>query len=215
MRIIMRTLTALPARLFATLFALFGATILTAALAQDAAPAAGQSDTDANAIDTSITTQSPSHFKRGSKAHGPKKSVIANSAGHSSDHHYRNLLRANGAGVVRNSIAQPVRPMGADLKGTQLKSSQLAGLDGKFKDTSSVGNGGKETIGTATHRQGFVPLRAGGVTPHDPRVNTAMNPSIINGRDLVRPGSGASAIGGAAKNNSGIITGTGFRPGNP
>lgn len=215
MRTIMRTLTALPARLFATLFVLFGATILSAAFAQDAAPAASQSDADANPIDTSITTQSPSHFKRGSKAHGSKKSVIAKSSGHSGDRHYRNLLGPNAAGVVRNSIAQPVRAMGADLKGTQLKSSPLAGLDGKFRDTSSVGNGGKETVGTATHRQGFVPLRAGGVTPHDPRVNTAMNPSIINGRDLVRPGSGASAIGGAAKNNSGIITGTGFRPENP
>jgi len=205
---------AVLARLFATLFVLFGATILSAALAQDAAPAASQSDADANPIDTSITTQPPSHFKRGSKGHGSKKSVVANSLGHSGGHH-RNLLRAKGVGVVRNSIGQPVRPAGADLKGTQLKGSEPAGLEGTFKNASPVENGGKETIGTASHRQGFIPLRAGGVTPRDPRLNTAMNPSTINGRDMVHPGSGASAIGGAVKNNSGAITGTGFRPGNP
>jgi hypothetical protein len=209
----MRAPTSLLVRLFATLFVLFGATILSAALAQDAAPAASQSDADANPIDTSITTQPPSHFKRGSKGHASKKSVVANSLGHSGGHH-RNLLRANGVGVVRDSIGQ-VRPTVADLHGTQLRSSEPAGLNGTFRDTGSVKNGGKNTTGTAIHRQGFVPLRVGGVTPHDPRLNAAMNPSIINGRDMVRAGIRASAIGGPAKNNSGTITGTGFRPSNP
>ena len=211
----MRAPVSLQAKFFATLFVALGITVLNGALAQDAAPAVSQSDADANPIDASIAPQSPSHFKRGSKSHTSKKSVIANSSGHAADHHHRSLLRANGEGVLRNSIGQPVRPTGADIKGTQLKNSEPTGLDGTFKDTSSVGNDGKETIRTATHRQGFVPLRAGGVTPRDPRLNTAMNPSIINGRDMVRPGSGASAIGGAAKNNSGVITGTGFRPSNP
>jgi hypothetical protein len=104
----MRAPTSLLVRLFATLFVLFGATILSAALAQDAAPAASQSDADANPIDTSITTQPPSHFKRGSKGHASKKSVVANSLGHSGGHH-RNLLRANGR---RQKFDRATRPAG-------------------------------------------------------------------------------------------------------
>ncbi len=199
--------TPFLASVFATAFAILGPPALTTALAQDPAPAPRQSDAGANPIDTSITTQSPSHFKRGPKTRGSKKSVIVNSAGHSSDHRQRNLLRANGVGAVRNSIGQPVRPTLAILQGTQPKSSGQAG---------PAGNGGKNAIENAPRQQGFVPLKVGGVTSHhDPRLRSALNPSIINGRDMTRAEKGASAIGGAAKSNSGVISGTGIRPHNP
>ena len=46
-------------------------------------------------------------------------------------------------------------------------------------------------------------------------LNTAMNHSIIGGRDMIRPGLGAGAIGGPAKNVAGVIGGNSFRPRHP
>lgn len=158
-------------------------------------------------IDTRITVLGKPRFGR-SKAHGWKKSKIALPSGNSRDH--RTLMRGTKVGVVRNAIGQPIHQTSTDIKGTDVNASERAGVDGAQKNGSPPGNGGTEAGGIDSHRQGSVPLRAGGVTPHDPRINTAINHSIIDGRDMVRPGLGASTIGGAAKNNSGVINGTNF-----
>jgi hypothetical protein len=42
-----------------------------------------------------------------------------------------------------------------------------------------------------------------------------MNHSVISGRDMIRPGLGAGAIGGPAKNVAGVISGNSFRPRHP
>ena len=124
-------------------------------------------------------------------------------------------MRGSKVGVVRNAIGQPVHPTSNNIKATEVKASERTAIDGALKNTSSSGNGGTEAVGIDAHRQGFVPLRAGWAAPRDPRVNTAMNHSIISGRDMVRPGLGASAIGGPAKNVAGVINGSSFRPRHP
>lgn len=164
-----------------------------------------------NPIDTNMSVQGSFNSRRVLNTHNWKKREMTRRSGIPAEHR-RTLARANKDGVVRNAIGEPVHQTGANVKGTDVKASERAGVDGTPKNINLVGNGGAEAVGTDFHRQGFVPLRASGATPHDSPINTAMNHSIINGRDMVRPGSGTSRIGGAAKNNSGVISGTSFQP---
>ncbi len=203
----------LLASFFPVYLLLFGAVAVDSASAEDSAPVANHTDAEANPIDASITMQRPSHFRRGLKGHDWKKSKITRPSGNSRDGRRAWTHAKNG--VVRNAIGLPVHPTSTDIKGTDVKASERAGVDGAPKSGSPAGNGGTEAGGIDTHRQGFVPLRAGGVTPHDPRTNTVMNHSIISGRDIVRPGLGAGAIGGPAKNVAGVISGNSFRPRHP
>jgi len=198
---------------FAAALVVVGAAAVIPASAEDPGAGTDHTNADPTPIDTSITTQRPSHFRRGLKAHDSKKSTIARPSGNSGDR--RTLMRGSKVGVVRNAIGQSAHQTSTDIKGTNVKASERAGADGVPKTGSPAGNGGTEAGGIESHRQGFVPLRAGGVTSHDPRINMAMNHSSINGRDMVRPGSGAGVIGGPAKNVAGVISGTSFRPRHP
>jgi hypothetical protein len=203
--------TCVFAKFLATYLILFGAAAMNAGSAQDAAPVAHQSDAEANPIDTRITTQPPSHSKHGVRARAVKKSAIARSSGNSNTRR-QVATHAAAVGVVRNAIGQPVQHTLANVKPVDVKASEPTGANGTAKNSSAAGNSGIETVGAAdSHRQALVPLRAGGVTQHAPQTNTAMNHSIINGRDMVRPGMIAGAIGGPAKSHSGGISGTDFR----
>ncbi len=203
---------SLLARFVASHLVLFGAA-MGAAWAEDAAPVANHTDADAAPIDTSIATQRPSHFRRELKSRDAKKYTIAHPSGNSGDRRIR--MRGSKVGVVRNAIGQPVHPTSNNIKATEVKASERTAIDDALKNTSSPGNGGTEAVGIDSHRQGFVPLRAGWAAPRDPRLNTAMNHSIIGGRDMIRPGLGAGAIGGPAKNVAGVIGGNSFRPRHP
>jgi len=203
----------LLSRFLAAHLVLFGAAAVDLASAQDHAQVANKADAEANPIDISITTQRPSHFRRGLKAHDSKRSTIARKSGNSGDR--RTLIRGTKVGVVRNAIGQHVHHTSIDAKGAEVKASERIAVDGALKNASPAGNGGTEAGGIDSHGQGFVPLRAGWAAPRDPRLNTAMNHSIISGRDMVRPGLGAGVIGGPAKSLAGVINGTSFRPRHP
>ncbi len=191
---------------------LFGAAAVDLASAQDHAQVVNKADAEANPIDTSIATPRPAHFRPGRKAHDSKKSTIAHSSGDPGS--YRIFRRGTKAGVVRNAIGQPVERTITDNKATDVK-GERGGVGGVAKSGSWAGSGGPEADRIDSQRPAFVPLRAGRVTGHDPRTNAAINHSIINGRDMVRPGSGAGVIGGPAKNLAGVINGTNFRPRHP
>lgn len=193
---------------------LFGAAAMGAAWAEDTVPAANHTDAEASPIDTRIASKGPSNFRHELKARDTKKYAITHPSANSDDHR-RTLMRGARIGVVRNAIGQPVHQKGGDIKGAGVKAPERTHVDGTPKDASLAGNGGTEAGGIDSHRHGFVPLRAGGVTPHDPRTNTSMNHSIMSGRDMVRPGMGAGVIGGPAKNLAGVIDGTKFRPRHP
>jgi len=211
----MSTHQSLSARLLAAHLVLLGATAACTALAQEAGPPASQSGAEANPIDTSVTTQPPAHFKRGSKAHSVKKFTVARSSGNSGNHH-RNLLHGSQGTVVRNSIGQPVKTTTADVKAIQTQhTSELPAANGVGKTTNSLGKSATPDGLTVTPSQGFVPLHTTAIPAKEQRINTAMNRSIISGRDMIHPGSGAAAIGGPAKHPSGTLSGTGLRFGSP
>ena len=164
---------SLLARFVASHLVLFGAA-MGAAWAEDAAPVANHTDADAAPIDTSIATQRPSHFRRELKSRDAKKYTIAHPSGNSGDRRIR--MRGSKVGVVRNAIGQPVHPTSNDIKATEVKASERTAIDDALKNTSSPGNGGTEAVGIDSHRQGFVPLRAGWATPHDPRTQYGDEP---------------------------------------
>lgn len=199
--------------LLAAHLVLFGAAVV-AAWAEDTAPVANHTDAEAAPIDASIAPQGPSHFRHELKSRDARKYAIAHPSGNAGDHH-RTFMRGSKVGVVRNAIGQPIHPTSNDIKATKVKASERITVDGALKNASSVGNGGTEAVVIDSHPQGFVPLRANTAVPRDPRLNTAMNHSIIGGRDMVRPGLGAGAIGGPAKNVAGVISGNNFRPRHP
>ena len=209
--ITMSARTSLLASLLVAYLVLFGAAAMGAAWAEDTAPVANHTDAEAAPIDTSI---GPSHFRHEPKAGDAKKYTIAHPSVNSGDYR-RKLMHGTKVGVVRNAIGLPVHQTSTDIKGTDVKASERAGVQGALKTGSPAGNGGTEAGGIDPHRQGFVPLRAGAAVPRDPRINTALNHSIVGGRDMVRLGLGAGAIGGPAKNVAGVINGSSFRPRHP
>ena len=170
------------------------------------------SGTEFGPIDTKITVLGAPRARRISTPRYLTRSKITHSSANSGDH--RILKRGVNVGVARNAIGQPVQQASTNVKGTPVKAAEPAGVDGTRKNGSPAGNG-PELGGVNSNRQGFVPLRAGGVTPHDLRINTAINHSIIDGRDMIRPGLGTGGIGGPARTVAGGLSGTTFRTKHP
>ena len=164
----------LLSRFLAAHLVLFGAAAVDLASAQDHAQVANKADAEANPIDISITTQRPSHFRRGLKAHDSKRSTIARKSGNSG--YRRTLIRGTKVGVVRNAIGQHVHHTSIDAKGAEVKASERIAVDGALKNASPAGNGGTEAGGIDSHGQGFVPLRAGWAAPRDPRTQHGDEP---------------------------------------
>ena len=188
------------------------------AASQDGAPSANQADTGWGPIDTSITVQGPPKSRHGFKKFDRKQSKLfaARPWGHSADHH---RLWTHGArvGAVRNAIGQPVHQHNADGKGNFKKGIEKAAVDATPKSSGAPANSGVGAVAPNPQHGVFVPLTsgsAGGGKPHDPRINTAVNHAVIDGRDRIRPGSG-SVIGGANKIAAGVIDGTTFNPRHP
>lgn len=189
-------------KLIAAHAALFGASAMCAAWAENITP-----------IDTSITVQAPAKSRHALKTPAGKNSKVAHPSGVSADR--KASARAAKHVVVRNAIGQPVHQTSADIRGTDVKASERVGVVAAPNNGAPSGKGGIKAVKTDFHSQGFVPLRTSVIAPHDPQINTATNHSIINGRDMVRPGLGAGVVGGPTKNVAGVINGTGYRPRHP
>jgi len=179
---------------------------------------ANQADNGWGPLDTSITVQGPPKSRHGFKTFGRKQSNLfaAHPPGHSADHH---RLWTHGArvGAVRNAIGQPVHQHNADGKGNFKKGIEKAAVDATPKSSGAPANSAVGAVAPNPQHGVFVPLTsgsAGGGKPHDPRINTAVNHAVIDGRDRIRPGSG-SVIGGANKIAAGVIDGTNFHPRHP
>ena len=154
-------------------------------------------------IDTRITVLGAPRAGRISTARDWRKRMIARPLRSSPEVHQ--IWRRGGKDrVVRNAIGLPVYQTNADNKVTDIKSFEGTPVGGAQKSVSPAGNGGTKAIGTHPHRQGFVPLRAGGVTT---------NPSIIDGTGMGRPSLGMGTIGGAKKNVAGVIDERALGPG--
>jgi hypothetical protein len=158
------------------------------------------SGTEFAPIDTRITMVGSRRSWRWSTALDWKKSKVVRPSGNL--RYGRNSMRGSKGGVLRNAIGLAV-----DVK--------IPAVNDVPNSAQPAGNGERQAGRTDFHREGFAPVQVGVVRPHDSQINTAMNHSIVNGRDLVRPGSRSGAIGGAAKNDAGVIDGTSFRPRHP
>jgi hypothetical protein len=163
-----------------------------------------RSGTEVGPIDTRITVTGAFGARGLSNERGWKRSKIVRL---SKNLRYGRITTRTVERIVRNAIGLAVPRANIEIK-------RPAGNDTP-KSAKPSENSGMGAGGTTLHRQGFVPLQAGGVKTRDLPINTAMNHSIVNGRDMVRPGSGSSAIGGAAKNVAGVIDGYSFRPKRP
>ena len=176
---------------------------------------AKRSGTEFSPIDTRITVLgASSRFGRAPKARDRKKQEIAPQSGNSADHH-RSYTSATKNGVVRNAIGLRVHQTSTENKRTDVKVFERLIVERTPRSTSPVGTGGMTAVGSDVPRQGFVPLAAGGGKSPQSPINTAMKHSIIDGREMARPGSRSSVIGGAATNIAGGINGTNIRPRHP
>lgn len=188
---------------------------------QDGAPSATQADNGWGPIDTSITVQGPPKSRHGFKTFDRKKAKIAARPSENSAGHHRPWTRGARVGVVRNTIGLPVHQVSTGNKaGPSQKGFEKPTVEGTPKSADVAGSGSAGAAGPDPHHRGFVPLASGGTggtgggSPHDPRINTAINHAAIDGRDWVRPGSG-SVVGGANKIAAGVIDGTNFHPRHP
>jgi len=158
----------------------------------DSHTATGHSGTEVAPIDTRITVVGPRRSWRWSKARDWKKSKVART---SDNLRYRlNSTRGTNGGVVRNAIGLAVE-------------ARKPAINESPKSTKPLGNGETRSGTTDFHHEGLAPA----VRPHDAPIGTVMNHSIVDGRDFVRAGSGASAVGGRTKSGAGVISGTGLQ----
>jgi hypothetical protein len=171
--------------------------------------------TEFSPIDTSITVLgASSRFGRAPKARDRKKQEIAPQSGKSADHP-RTSARPTKDRLMRNAVGLRVDQTSTENKRTDVKVFERPAGERTPKSTSPAGTGGVGAVGPDLPRQGSVPLVAGGGKRQQPPINTAMNHSIIDGRDMARLGSRSSVIGGAPKNLAGGINGTSIRPRHP
>jgi hypothetical protein len=176
---------------------------------------AKRSGTEFSPIDTRITVLgASSRFGRAPKARDRKKQEIAPQSGKSADHR-RTSARPTKDGLVRNAVGLRVDQTSTENRRSDVKVFERPAGERTPKSTSPAGTGGVGAVGPDLPRQGSVPLAAGGGKPQQPPINTTMNHSIIDGRDMARLGSRSSVIGGASKNLAGGINGTSFRPRHP
>jgi hypothetical protein len=176
---------------------------------------AKRSGTEFSPIDTRITVLgASSRFGRAPKALDWKKQEIAPQSGKSADHR-RTSAPPTKDSLVRNAVGLRVDQTSTGNKRTDVKVFERPAVETTPRSTSRAGTGGVGAVSPDVPRRGLVPLAAGGGKPQQPPINTAMNPSIIDGRDMARLGSRSSVIGGAPKNLAGGINGTSFRPRHP
>jgi hypothetical protein len=173
-----------------------------------------RSGTDPNPIDTSITVQAASRLSHATKGDDWKKPrIVVPSTEVRSQH--RTLASATRAGVGRNAIGQPIQTRQA-RQGLDGKIFTRAAVDGiETSVTSAPGIGPASASGPGFQRQISIPVAIIHAGTNEPPVNTAMNHSIISGTGRGRPGLRIGVIGGAAKNVTGVLSGTNFHPKHP
>jgi len=180
-------------------------------------------------LDTSITVMPGLYGKKagGGMAQKKKQTVIfrplkrpALQSGQSE--HAHNLSPATANAVTRTNA------VGAHVQDRVRAAFARAGSHGEIKNAIG-GAAAPGPGGVNTNAAEGVAVNSVGVTVHVhpgiPGTNTAepktgpvepvasagtMNHSVVNGHDMIRPGSAAGAIGGPAKNTTGVLSGSMF-----
>jgi hypothetical protein len=165
----------------------------------------------ADPIDTSITVQGPPKSRHPTWAHDWRKAKVAKLPGEFRSHHLTSTTGKKDV-ITRNAIGMPIQKREV-RKEPDARVFTPPTIDDTAKNAAGpAGTGGVGAVGPDLRRQGLGQLPSTGGRSHDPPINTAMNPSIINGTGMMRPGLGNGSIGGAPKSSVGVINGTSFRP---
>jgi hypothetical protein len=160
-----------------------------------------------NPIDTSNTITGPPPFAR-----VPKKQ----SAGVRKSWTHRSATFNKGAtkrSLVRNAIGQPVKKANADHKGLPGKSDQPPTVNGIHVSTDPQATSGTRAAAPNLQPKPAIPLAWSLGRPHDqPPANLAPYREGLNGRIMIRVGTGTGTIGGGANINVGVLNGSSFHP---
>jgi protein TonB len=179
-------------------------------------PAAG----GAGAIDTRIALPPGLHSGKAAKANDWKKAIMARPSKNSGERQQpREPRLAVGARNAIGLLQQNPANGGTSAKGLNATDAAKNAVGAAAANIS--GGSATNADGTATSANGItVPMRtnASGANSDQPGIgpiastsNTWSN-AVVNGTKMVRPGSSAGVVGGAAKNLAGVINGTLIRP---
>jgi len=144
--------------------------------------------------------------------HWKKFNIVRGAANGFHDRHYGQTAKSMGA-ASRNAIGLAVNPgdsdkgggmMGRDLVRAPVEPSLSVPAGAAAKSDQGIGR--LDGMGQVS-----APAAALGVTKAFPAVST-LTRSAVNGSILPRLGSGTAALGGPAKNLTGVINGVDFRP---
>lgn len=173
---------------------------------------AKDSGIEVNPIDTRIA-EPDRHPKKAVKTNDRKKAVISRQANSGERQPARNPGAA--LGIERNAIG--IHPNAAGVTPKAAIGGAATTAVGSPVPNAAVAGPTKNAVGaTAMNRPGVAGASIGhqGTAPISP-VGTTVPHASINGTRMIRPGSGASAVGGAAKNGGGVINGTGIQSKQP
>jgi hypothetical protein len=172
---------------------------------------AKDSGIEVNPIDTRIA-EPDRHPKKAVKTNNRKKAVISRQANSGERQPARNPGAA--LGIERNAIGIHPNAIGVTPKAAIAGAATSA--VGSPVPNAAVAGPTKNAIGaTAINRPGVAANIGHQGTALISAVGTTVPHASINGTRMIRPGSGASAVGGAAKNGGGVINGTGIQSKQP
>jgi hypothetical protein len=173
---------------------------------------AKDSGIEVNPVDTRIA-EPDRHPKKAVKTNNRKKAVMSRQANSGERQPARNPgaaldIERNAIGIHPNAIGvTPKAAIGGaatSAVGSPVPNAAVAGPTKNAIGATAMTRPG--VAGASIGHQGTAVISAVGTTvPH----------SSINGTRMIRPGSGASAVGGAAKNGGGVINGTGIQSKQP
>jgi hypothetical protein len=168
---------------------------------------AKDSGIEVNPIDTRIA-EPDRRPKKAIKTYNWKKAVISRQANSGERQPARNPGAALGS--ERNAIGIDPDAIGVTPKAAIGGAATSA--VGSPVPNAAVAGPTKNAIGaTAMNRPGV----AGASIGHQGTALISVPHASINGTRMIRPGSGASVVGGAAKNGGGVINGTGIQSKQP
>jgi hypothetical protein len=172
---------------------------------------AKDSGIEVNPIDTRIAE--PDRHPKKAVKNNRKKAVISRQANSGERQPARNPgaaldIERNAIGIHPNAIGvTPKAAIGGaatSAVGSPVPNAAVAGPTKNAIGATAMNRPG--VAGASIGHQGTALISAVGTTvPH----------ASINGTRMIRPGSGASAVGGAAKNGGGVINGTGIQSKQP
>jgi hypothetical protein len=177
-----------------------------------ARPGAGSSGIESNPIDTRIAEPDP-RARKAFKLKERKRPIIARSANPGARQQPHNPGGA--PDIVRNAIG--IHPNAPGVTTKTATGGAATNAVGSPLPNAVAGGPTRNAIGaTALNNPGVVGANIGHQgTGLVTSAGTAAPPAGINGTRMIRPGSGANAIGGATKNSAGTINGTGVQSRQP